>query len=165
MPASIICATGVVRRLLRPGVNRGVWLCRNRPAPVVVGYGICGVQPDRLGVIADRFVVISLLIVGEAAVVVGCGRFGVQPDRLVVIADRLVVVLALVEFPSAGFVEYRIGARRCSRRWRGRRTRCRGWSRHSRVLQNPPYCARQPLTIALETGVCDSQGVPANERF
>jgi hypothetical protein len=57
-----------------------------------VGIGIIWFEPDRLGKIADRFVVVATNAVRKATTVVGGDIIWFEPDRLIVIANRFVEI-------------------------------------------------------------------------
>jgi len=56
-----------------------------RDAPVVVGLGVSGIEPDGLVQVGDAAVVVALVNVGNAPVEVGAGVAGIEPDSLVVV--------------------------------------------------------------------------------
>jgi hypothetical protein len=46
------------------------------------GFGICGIDPDRLGIIGDRILVASFDGVKDAAQIVGPRKIRIEPYRL-----------------------------------------------------------------------------------
>ncbi len=52
----------------------------------------CGLDADRLVIVGDGAIVVTLALVGVAAIAVGQGEIGIEPDRLVEVGDGAVVV-------------------------------------------------------------------------
>src|SRR5262249_59374667 len=81
-----------------------------RPSAPVKGFGVLGIEPDYLGVIGDRRVVVVLIHVREAAVVERVGVLGVEPDCLRVFRNRAVgVVLVVIVNAPANERRHRFG--------------------------------------------------------
>src|SRR6202035_1353425 len=61
-------------------------------APVVVGIGVFGVEPDRIGVLGDRAVNVALSAAGVAQIVVGIGVFRIEPNRINIVPNCVIEV-------------------------------------------------------------------------
>src|SRR5512135_3633137 len=71
-------------------------------AAVIKSIGICGVDPDCVGVIGDRVLIIATAGVSIAAMHVSCGVSRIGPDRLAMILHSLIEIA--LELPLIGAV-------------------------------------------------------------
>src|SRR5262249_48470299 len=69
----------------------GLWVVSG--ALTVVGSGKFWLEPDRLAVVADSAVKISLDVISVTATAVGRGVSWIEPDRLAVVGNGVVVVM------------------------------------------------------------------------
>src|SRR5262245_44193234 len=77
----------VVERLLQVAISDG-----QRPAALIVIFGIRRFKPDRLVVVGDSAVVVALGVPGKAAAVIRYVAFRVEPNHLVEVGDGAVIV-------------------------------------------------------------------------
>ena len=62
-----------------------------------MGHSVVGFEPDRLAVLGDRLIQLTLILQGGAEVVVGHSVIGLEPDGLAVLGDRLIQLTLVVQ--------------------------------------------------------------------